>query len=209
MQNTTHPPITPKSSVSESSAFAYDHDQTATAGNREAMGLFDDFEAMQEAIKELEATAFPRDSISILGHKEKLESQFGIAYPTDHSSIAAEDDPQAPRKAPVRSEEQTIGASVLVGCATYIGVVSAGLALGPASVPATLMAIALGGGGGAAIGAALVSRLKHKHEHDIHEQIAQGGLLLWVRTPNAERETLACDILMRHGAHDVRVHDIP
>jgi hypothetical protein len=183
-------------------------DVVPNTGNREALGLFNDFNSMQEAIKELEATAFPRDAISILGHRHILEERYGVAQ-SSNNPYAAEDDPYAPRTAPVRSEEQTIGASVLVGCAAYIGVVAAGLMIGPASVPITLMAIALGGGGGAAVAAALVSRLKHQYDVDIHEQIAKGGLLLWVRTPTPERETLACDILMRHNAHDVHVHEIP
>lgn len=185
----------------------YDHQAAPlSSANREAIGLFNDFEAMQNAIKELEATAFPRDSISILGHRHMLEERYGVAQASDNP-YAAEDDPNAPRVAPVRSEEQTIGASVLVGCAAYIGVV-AGLIMAPATVPVTLMAIALGGGGAAAA-ATLVHRLQHQHKADVQEQIAKGGLLLWVRTPTAERETLACDILMRHGAHDVHIHDIP
>lgn len=174
--------------------------------NREAMGIFSSAEQMQEAIRELEATAFPRDSISILGHRHSIEDRFGHAV-IDPS--LEQDDPQAPRKAPARPEEQMIGAGALVGCAAYIGVVGAGIAMGPASIPATLMAIILGGGSGAALGGLLVNRLNHNYEDHIQEQLSQGGLLLWVRTPDAERETLACDILSRHGAHHVRVHDIP
>ncbi len=176
------------------------------AGDREAVGLFDDMERLQEAIKELEATAFPRDAISILGHRAAIEDKFGTAQIQPY---LAEDDPEAPRAAPVRSEEETIGAAVLVGCSAYIGVVAAGIALGPASVPITLLAIALGGGSGAAIAGAVVSELKHRHQKHIHEQLAQGGLLMWVRTPDAARERLACEILERNGARDVHVHDIP
>lgn len=179
---------------------------TAVEANREAMGIFNSPEQMQEAIRELEATAFPRDSISILGHRHSIEDRFGRAV-TDPS--LEQDDPNAPRKAPARPEEQTIGAGALVGCAAYIGVVGAGIAMGPASIPVTLMAIILGGGSGAALGGLLVNRLKHQYEDHIQEQLSQGGLLLWVRTPDLERETLACDILSRHGAHHVRVHDIP
>ncbi len=174
--------------------------------SREAMGVFSNPDQMQEAIRELESTAFPRDSISILGHRHTLEDRFGHGIA---DSDFVEDDPNAPREAPVRPEEQVIGASALVCCAAYIGVVSAGLAIGAASLPVTFMAIALGGGSGAALGGLLLSRIKYKYEQHIQEQLSDGGLLLWVRTPDAEREELACEILARHGAAHVRVHDAP
>lgn len=179
---------------------------SVTDGNREALGLFNDMDSLQAAIRELEATAFPRDAISILGHRHALEDGFGTPQIQPY---LAEDDPDAPRTAPVRGEEHTIGATALVGCGAYIGAVVAGIALAPASVPVTLMAIVLAGGSGAAIAGALVSRLKHRHDKNVHDQIAHGGLLMWVHTPDAERERLACDILDRHGAHDVHVHDMP
>lgn len=172
--------------------------------NREAVGLFKDPEQMENAIRELEGTAFPRDSISILGHQHMLEERFGRASVDEYFDKNLDE-----REAPVRPEERTIGAGVLVGCATYIGVVSAGIALGPASLPVTLMAIVLGGGSGAAIGGLLLNRLRHQHEKHIQEQLAHGGMVLWVRTPDAERENIACDILKRHGATNVKIHDIP
>ncbi len=175
-------------------------------GNREALGLFDDMNNLQAAIRALETTAFPRDAISILGHRQMIEKDFGTAQIQPY---LAESDPSAPRAAPVRDEEHTIGATVLVGCGTYIGAVAAGIALAPASVPVTLMAIILAGGSGAAIAGALVQQLKRRHDKNIHEQVAQGGLLMWVHTPDAERERLACDILEQFGAHDVHVQDIP
>lgn len=179
---------------------------SVTDGNREALGLFNDMASLQAAIRELEATAFPRDAISILGHRHAIEDSFGTAQIQPYR---AEDDPDAPRAAPVRDEEHTIGATVLVGCGAYIGAIAAGIALAPASVPVTLMAIVLAGGSGAALAGALVSRLKHRHDKNVHDQIAHGGLLMWVHTPDEERERLACDILERYGAHDVHVHDMP
>lgn len=178
----------------------------ADGGNREALGLFDDMESLQTAIRELENTAFPRDSISILGARHDLEHSFGSAQIEPY---LAEDDPAAPRAAPVRDEEHTIGAAVLVGCGAYIGAVAAGITLASASLPVTFMAIILAGGCGAALAGALVNALKDRHDRNIHEQIDQGGLLMWVHTPDEERERLACDILERHGAHDVHVHDMP
>jgi hypothetical protein len=41
---------------------------------------------------------------------------------------------------------------------------------------------------------------------DIEAQINKGGLLLWVRTCDADREARATAILRKHGADDVHVH---
>lgn len=178
---------------------------TTTEPVRETVGLFEDAGRLQDAVRELESTAFPRDAISVLGTRHQIEEKFGQA--TVDPDLA-EDDPAMPRQPPVRPEERNIAAGALVGCAAYVGVVSAAIAMGPASIPATLMAIVLGGGSGAALGAMLLRRLGHKFEHNIEEQIARGGLVLWVRTPDHDRETIAQAIMERNGAKHIRTHEI-
>lgn len=176
-----------------------------SATGHETVGLFTNADSLQEAVRELESTAFPRDAISVLGTRKEIEQQFGQAtLPPE----LAEDDPSVPRQAPVRPEEKNIAAGALVGCAAYVGVVSAAIALGPASIPATLMAVVLGGGSGAALGTMLLKRLGHKFDHNIEEQIAKGGLILWVRTPDRQSEIIAQAIMERHGATHVKSHEI-
>jgi hypothetical protein len=47
-----------------------------------------------------------------------------------------------------------------------------------------------------------------QHHKDYYaDQIEGGGILLWVRVPNKEREKLAVDILKGHSGTDVHVHD--
>jgi hypothetical protein len=49
------------------------------------------------------------------------------------------------------------------------------------------------------------------HEHHasrVQEQLARGGLLLWVNVRNAHEENAALEILRAHSAHDVHVHEI-
>ncbi len=43
----------------------------------------------------------------------------------------------------------------------------------------------------------------------MREQLERGGVLLWVRLPDAAAEPRALDILRRHSAHDVHVHEFP
>lgn len=40
------------------------------------------------------------------------------------------------------------------------------------------------------------------------DALDHGGLLLWVRTPDAAREEKARAILAKHGGRDVHVHDL-
>ena len=172
---------------------------------REVVGLFSTMESLQEAVRELEGSAFPRDAISVLGSRSEIEKIFGT---TAIDTLDAEDDPRVPRQAPPRPEEKNIGAGALVGGAAYVGAVTAALVTMPASIPLTLAAVALGGGSGAALGAGLVSVLGHKLDDLAAEQIEKGGLLLWVRTPDEEREIIAFDIMKKYGAQNNKIHDM-
>ncbi len=172
---------------------------------REAVGLFDNINSLQEAVRALENTSFPRQDISVLGNRKDLEDKFGEPAV---SPAMVEDNAETPRESPVRPEEQTIGAGVMVGVPAYVGAVAAAIAAGPISIPATLAAVTLGGTGGALMGGLLAKLMGDHYTHEVDAQIQKGGLLLWVRTPDQERESLACDIMQAHGAKNVRVHTI-
>lgn len=180
-------------------------DEYAPATFREAVGLFPDMDSLQEAVRELEGSAFQRDSISVLGSRHSVEKIYGT---TEIDTIQAEDDPRVPRQAPPRPEEKNIGAGAMVGGIAYVGAITAALITMPAGIPLTLAAVALGGGSGAAIGAGLVSLLGHKLDDHAAEQIEKGGLLLWVRTPDEERERIALDIMRKHNANHIKIHDM-
>ena len=62
---------------------------------------------------------------------------------------------------------------------------------------------------GGLIGAALARYIGHEHAKHLDEHLQHGGLLLWVRTRDADRERQALEILRRHSAHDVHLHQIP
>lgn len=171
----------------------------------EAVGVFHDLRHLEEAVRELEGTAFPRDAITVLGAEKDVSTAFG-RKPVSPERM--EDDPHTPRKAPVRPEEKAIGAGILIGCGAYIGVVAGLMLTASAPLPVTIAAVFLGGGLGAGIGGLGVEFIIKRMKRNIQRQVAHGGLILWVRTPDSEREHLACDILLKHGARHVRVHDI-
>ncbi len=172
---------------------------------REAVGVFHNMDDLQDAVRDLEGTAFPRQDISVMGDRKDIEDIFGSATMPPE---LMEDDPNTPRQSPVRPEEKTIGASALVGGTAYVGAVAAAIAAGAASIPAVIAAAALGGMGGAAAGGTAWQMIRHYLGHAEEEQFEKGGMLLWVRTPDKDREEIACGIMRSHGADHVRVHDI-
>jgi len=189
----------------DTSSVLLHHDQDSRI-IREAVGLFSTPEALQDAVRELEGSEFPRHDISVMGGWKEAETVFGNALGDSVNEL--EDSPATPREAPARPEEKTIGATALIGGSAYIGVIAMALAAGPLSIPATVAAIAIGGGSGAVIGGGIAKLLEQHYAKSVREQIEQGGLLLWVRTPDSAHEKLATDILTRNGATHVKIHEI-
>ena len=52
-------------------------------------------------------------------------------------------------------------------------------------------------------------KIGNEHAKYLTQHLAHGGLLLWVRTRDAEREKTALEILRRHSAEDVHLHELP
>jgi len=123
-----------------------------------------------------------------------------------------EDDPDVPTQAYVGTDSRVEGQAALVGGFVYVGAIAsigAVVASGGAATLALIGAVLAGGAGGGALGAVLARLLNKRHAAKLETQLGRGGLLLWVRTPQAEHEQRAIDILKQHGAEDVHVHTLP
>ena len=70
----------------------------------------------------------------------------------------------------------------------------------------SIAAIAIGGGPAAVVGALLARRVGQHHKDYYADQIRNGGILLWVRAVDKDREELAVKILKGHSGQDVHVH---
>ena len=68
------------------------------------------------------------------------------------------------------------------------------------------MQSAIAGGAGAAVGATLAMFIGHTHAKHLEQHLRHGGLLLWVRTHDADHENKALEILSRHSGEDVHLH---
>jgi hypothetical protein len=176
-----------------------------TRGVSEAVGIFRGSENLQRAIDELLSSGFHRAQLSLLADEAAVKEKLGDHY-VEASALA--DDPAAPRSAYVSPEAIGDAQGGLIGGLVYIGAaVAAGAVVASGgTLTAVLVASVLAGGTGGLLGSALAKWVGHSHAQYLQEQIDNGGLLLWVRTWNAEQEELASKILKKHSGHDVHLH---
>ncbi len=174
---------------------------------REAVAVFDDVEALQAAIDELESSGFDRAKISLLAGAQSVEEKLGHVYLKVEE---LEDDPNILRTAYVSTESIGDAQGALIGGLLYVGAMAAAGAV-VASGGALMTAIGaagLAGGTGVALGSILARIVGEDHAINLQNQIDRGGILLWVRTTDQKSEERAKQILTRHSAHDVHIHDI-
>lgn len=179
---------------------------TETHEVREAVGVFDDYAALYDTIKELGTSGFGRHQISVLGSdaavRERLgDPQIGPEW--------VEDNPIAPRSPIIGVEELGVAQGVLVGAFIYLSAslaiyLSDGLVSPNALGILTIACIA-----GMIIGVIAAIALGRSYSRFFQERLEKGGLVLWVETPNPATERVAQTILYKHGAHDVHMHDLP
>ncbi len=171
----------------------------------EAVGVFENFKTLQAAIYDLRMSGFSRGDISLLGGKEAMEEKLGSAY---WRAADLEDNPDAPRAAFV--SEEAIGEleGAVAGGFFFLGsaIAMAAMLTPLSTLAASIAAIAIGGGPGAVIGTFLARRVGQHHKDYYADQIRNGGILLWVRTVNKDKESLAVKILKGHSGRDVHVH---
>jgi len=175
---------------------------------REAVGVFDDFASMQSAADELLTSGFHRADLSLLASRQKVVEKRGRPYSNVRE---AEDDRDAPFINYIGPDSPTVAQGFLVAIGVYVGAVGAALAgatQGLAVAP-LIVVVAVAGLAGGALGGAAAWRLRRGHRNYLREQLANGGLLLWVRIPDETKEGRAVGILERHGARDVHLHDLP
>jgi hypothetical protein len=164
---------------------------------REVVAVFDDTEALDAAVYDLETRGFDRAAFSLLASEGAVAQKLGHRY---QQVREVEDNPRVPRETffslASRLEAKYLPAPALAS----IGA----LALAGVGTLPTLVAV----GTGASIGAALGWLFHEHHAKAVQEQLARGGLLFWVNVRNAGEEKTALETLRTHSAHDVHAHNI-
>lgn len=171
----------------------------------EAVGVFHDAAALQDAIDELLSSGFDRAELSLLAGEEAVENKLGHAY---RKVAELEDDDSVPRTAYVSTESVGDAEGGLVGTLMYVGALAAAGATvaSGGTLAAAIVGAAAAGGTGGLIGATLARLLGEHHSRYLQEKLDHGGLLLWIRTRDAAHEKRAVAILAKHSAHDVHTH---
>lgn len=174
--------------------------------NREAVGVFTNYDELYETIKDLGASGFGRHQISVLGSDAAVEDVFHNERIVPEQ---IEDNPVAPRSFIVGAEELGVAQGVLIGTGFYIGAIVGILMSDGGATSSALLSILFATLCGGLIGAGLARLLGSQYKQFFQKRLDNGGLVLWVETPNVQMEKEAQVILMRHGAHDVHIHALP
>jgi hypothetical protein len=172
----------------------------------EAVGVFESFEDQQAAFYDLRAVGFHHSDISLLGSEEALKEKLGKTW---WRAPELEDDPRALRAHFVSEEAMGELEGAIVGGFFFVGsyIAMAALLTPASTLAASIAAIAIGGSPAAVIGTLLARRAGKHHSDYYADQIRHGGILMWVRCRDKEREDLAVKILKGHSGRDVHVHD--
>jgi hypothetical protein len=167
---------------------------------REAVAVFDSEGSLNAAVDSLMQYGIRQTDLSVLAPSEKLSSSNPI--------IALEDKDDAARAAYVSPDSRVEGLAALTGGPALITGLGAALVAGTIGL-ALIPTLAVTVGGSFATGSVgfMLSRIfGRKHAEAIHQQLANGGLLLWVHAPNEKDDAEILEILTQNGGRDVHVH---
>jgi hypothetical protein len=174
---------------------------------REVVAIFGSREALENAIEDLLSNGIDRTQLSMLASRETVEDALGHEIADTH---ALADDPAAPRSEPLERPDVGNVMGVAVGSpAAFAALAAAGVTAmtGGAFAGVAVAALAAGGGVGA-LGGWLAKSFNDEVADDFEEQIARGGILLWVALRDDAQERRAREVLSRHAKEKVRVHEI-
>ena len=174
----------------------------------EAVGVFHEWSSLQAAVDELESSGFDRAELSLLAGEHAVQEKLGHVY---EKVADLEDNADVPRAAYMTRDSVTEAKTGVIGGLAYVGAVAAvgAIVASGGTLAWVIGGAAMAGGGGGLIGAVAARHIGQDQAKDLQAQLDKGGLLLWVRLRDTEHETRAVDILTKHSADDVHVHDLP
>ncbi len=174
---------------------------------REAVGVFRTRDALERVIDWLLTAGFDRSDIDILGDLDDVYRRLGttVVPPEELADI-----PDAPRHALVTRDDRRLAMISAFQVLFVVGAFAGGtvtVASG-SSVPTALVIAAAAGFLAGLVGVGLTRGLLRTFEDRIEDNLAAGGVVVWVRVHDQEQELRALEILQKGGADAVRVHEI-
>ncbi|WP_201401200.1 hypothetical protein [Kaistia sp. 32K] len=167
---------------------------------REAVAVFESEAALNAAVDALLQYGIQQADLSVLAASETLSAS--------NPASAVEDKADVARAAYVTPDSRVEGAAALTGGPALVTGLGAALVAGTVGA-ALIPALALTIGGTLATGSAgyVLSRVfGRKHAAAVHQQLANGGLLLWVHAPDAKDDAKILEILKENGGRDAHIH---
>jgi len=174
---------------------------------REVVARFEDATKFEDAVEAVERAGIDRSRISMMASHDAVEKKLGHLY---IKSSELEEDGTVPQAIFASRHDLAEGKAAAIGVPAYIGGAGAGLAVvasGGTLAFAALIAAA-GGAAGAGIGSLLAHALSKHHADVLEQQLALGGLLVWVEVENKEEEEKILDVLKKAGGEDIHAHSI-
>ena len=172
---------------------------------REAVGIFDSEQKLQSAIFDLSINGFERYEISTLASETAIRKELCTTHPT--SKLLA-DNLKTPRVINIAPEEIALAEGGIISIGILGGVAITMIVIGEVEMYHTVIATLAGGIIGAIIGSILAKFFDNAYKNRIYKQIKDGGLILWVRTIDKKKESIARKILKNHGANFVHIHSL-
>jgi hypothetical protein len=174
---------------------------------REVAAVFHAKHTLEEAIKALLHAGFDRGDIDIMGDIDTVRRRLGALY-VPSEEIA--DVPGTPRRAYISRDDITTATAGVAGLLFYLGAATAAMTVIASGGGLALAAVAATAAGatGAGIGATAIRLLGRKQAEELELQLMSGGIVLWVRVRDPEKEAEAQEILASLGGEAIRVHEI-
>jgi hypothetical protein len=165
-------------------------------------GVLPSAEALQDAVDHLEVAGFDRAQFGVLATRAAL---FGHGDYETADELAI--DPLTPTAAIQGMESRGALTGTLVGGLFYLGAAAAtaGVILTGGGLGVALAALLATGGASGLVGALVAHGFHQSHASMITDQLAGGGLVLWVRPRDDQQERAAVAELETSGATKVVV----
>jgi hypothetical protein len=175
---------------------------------REAVGVFFDATHLKEAIADLLASGFGRDTLGLLAGEYTVQQSLGDVYARTNEF---HDSPNAPATAFVKKESMGDTMHALAGGLFFAGSTAAmGALVASAAVLGGTLLLAVTGAVAVGSAGALLGTLIHQSDAEyLEQQVDEGHLLLFVRVKEPAEERRALDILSKHAGYDARIHEVP
>jgi hypothetical protein len=174
----------------------------------EVIGVFDTPAHLEAAVEQLGIAGIARGAMSVLAAEERRPEKprkDGAAV-APRSALDISDDPTTPTTAFVSDLSWSEARGMATAVPLVIGGFGAAWAVAAAG-GALLFAIGATVATGA-LGALLYHAVARRHAAAIRDQLAHGGLILWVRVADKEAEERALTVLRECDAASVHTHMI-